>query len=124
MEVNNMKSRISILKANITDNKLLLEADGPIEGLNPSGQILVDSDKYSFIYIMEDQEDYTYIVLPELIWKLIKTAFDQKLPVWMTKNDQEIELINFHDELEFVISNIKGNSNYGYEMVTKVESIF
>lgn len=124
MEVNNMKSRISILKTNITDNKLLLEADVPIDGLNPSGQILVDSDKYSFIYIMEDPEDYTYIVLPEPIWTSIKTAYDQKLPVWMIKNDQEIELINFHDELEFVISNIKGNSNYGHEMVTKVESIF
>ncbi|MGG3469841.1 hypothetical protein ABES02_20440 [Neobacillus pocheonensis] len=119
-----MKSRISILKTNITDNKLLLEADVPIDGLNPSGQILVDSDKYSFIYIMEDPEDYTYIVLPEPIWTSIKTAYDQKLPVWMIKNDQEIELINFHDELEFVISNIKGNSNYGHEMVTKVESIF
>lgn len=119
-----MKRSITILSAYITDDKFLLEAGSSIEGLIPSGQILVDSDKISFIYLMEDQEDYTYIVLPEQIWVLIKNAFEKKLPVWIKENDREIELINFHEEWEFVINNIKGNSNYGQEMVTKVESIF
>ncbi|WP_223592809.1 hypothetical protein [Neobacillus bataviensis] len=119
-----MKRSITIQNANLTDNKLLLEVDQLIEGLIPEGQILVDSEKYSFIYLMEDQEDYTYIILPEQIWVNLKTSFEQKIPVWLRGNDKEIELINFHDELEYVINNIKGNSNYGQEMVAKVESIF
>ncbi|MGG1676563.1 hypothetical protein ACIFOT_12545 [Neobacillus sp. NRS-1170] len=119
-----MKRSISIQNTNLTDNKLFLEVEQQIEGLIPEGQILVDSDNYSFIYLMEDQEDYTYIVMPEQIWVFIKNSFEKKLPVWLKGNDKEVELINFNDELEYVINNIKGNSNYGQEMVTKVESIF
>ncbi|MFL6562385.1 MAG: hypothetical protein ACJ8MO_40575 [Bacillus sp. (in: firmicutes)] len=42
----------------------------------------------------------------------------------MTFNEEQKELNNFHDEFNYVLTNIKGNSNYGKEMVTKVESIF
>ncbi|MFK9095306.1 hypothetical protein [Bacillus salipaludis] len=119
-----MKKRITILKAIITENTLLVETNGSINGLVPGGQILVDSDQSSFIYIMEDQEDYTYIVLPEHIWPFLKDANEEKKPIWLSYNEEQIELINFHDELEYVISNIKGNSNYGDDMVKKVEGIF
>ena len=119
-----MKRSISIQNTKLTDSKLYLVVEQQIEGLIPEGQILVDSDKYSFIYLMEDQEDYTYIVMPEQIWEFIKNSFEKKLPVWLKGNDKEVELIDFNDELEYLITNIKGNSNYGQEMVTKVESIF
>jgi hypothetical protein len=119
-----MKKRITILNAIITDERLLLETNEPINGLVPSEQILVDSDHYSFIYLMEQQEDYTYIVLPEQIWPYLKQALEEKMPAWISTTEQQIELINFHDELDYVINNIKGNSNYGSEMVTKVESLF
>lgn len=119
-----MKKRITILNAIITEKKLLLETNEPINGLIPSEQILVDSDQYSFIYLMEHQEDYTYIVLPEQIWPSLKEALEKNLPVWIHSNGDHIELINFHDEFDYVINNIKGNSNYGTEMVTKVERLF
>jgi len=119
-----MKKRITILKATITENKLLLETNESINDLIPGEQILVDSDQLSFIYLMEDKEDYTYIVLSEHIWPFLKAAKEQVKPIWLSFNEGQIELINFHDELEYVITNIKGNSNYGKEMVTKVEGIF
>lgn len=119
-----MKKSITILQSKIIEKKLLLETSEPIIGLVPGEQILVDSDRYAFIYIMEDKDDYTYIVLHEQIWPILKNAQEQKIPVWVTSNDQQIELINFHDELEYVVTNIKGNSNYGEELVTKVEDIF
>jgi hypothetical protein len=119
-----MKKRISILKAIITKNKLFLETNESIEGLIPAEQILVDSDQYSFIYLMEDQEDYTYIIVPEAIWPFLKTAIEQEISVWVSFNEKQIELLNFQAELEYVISNIKGNSNYGNEMVAKVEENF
>ncbi|WP_066071206.1 hypothetical protein [Neobacillus soli] len=119
-----MKKTITILNANITENKLMLETNESINGLVPGEQLLVDSDQYAFIYLMEDKDDYTYIVLPEQIWPLLKTAQAELIPIWVTFNEEQTVLSNFHDELEYVISNIKGNSNYGNELVTKVESIF
>lgn len=119
-----MKKRITILNAIITEEKLLLETNESINGMVPSEQILVDSDHFSFIYLMEQQDDYTYIVLPEQIWPLLKEALDKKLPVWLGINENQLEMNRFHDEFEYVIQNIKGNSNYGSEMVTKVESLF
>lgn len=119
-----MKKKISIGKAVIEEKRLLLETNESIHGLVPGEQILVDSDQCSFIYLMEDQDDYTYISFPEKIWSFLRTAIEQKLPVFVLFKDEQIELVNFQDELEYIISNIKGNSNYGSEMVTKVEAIF
>jgi hypothetical protein len=119
-----MKRRITILSANIEDNLLQLNTKESIYGLIPGEQILVDSDQFSFIYLMEDKEDYTYIVLSEQIWSSLKTALEQKLPVWLTFKDEKKELTNFLEELEYVLSNIRGNSNYGEEMLTKVDDIF
>jgi Family of unknown function (UPF0738) len=119
-----MKKSITILKDYIIEDKLFLETNEPINEMVPGEQILVDSDQYTFIYLMEDKDDYTYIVLHEQIWPLLKKAQEKKLPVWVTFNEEQKELINFHDEFEYVLSNIKGNSNYGKELVTKVEGIF
>jgi hypothetical protein len=119
-----MKRRVKVIKATISENRLQLEAADRIDGLIPGEQILVDSDNFSFIYLMEDQEDYTYIDLPEQIWPQLKTALEKKLPVWIGKEQHEIEMLNFAVELDYVIGNIKGNSNYGQEMVKKVEGIF
>ncbi|MEH7094037.1 hypothetical protein [Neobacillus vireti] len=119
-----MKKKIIIQTADLTDSELILETNEPINGLIPGEQILVDSDNSAFIYLMEDQEDYTYIVLSEDLWSYLKTANERRLSVLVRSNKQQIELINFHDELEYILSNIKGNSNYGDELVTKVEEFF
>jgi hypothetical protein len=73
---------------------------------------------------LEDQEDYTYIAISEPIWPFLKEALDIKIPVWVTFKEERLELTSFHEELEYVISNIEGNRNYGEEMVAKVEKNF
>ena len=119
-----MKKRMIIEKSYIIDEKLMLETNESILELVPGEQILVDSDQFSFIYLMEDKDDYTYIVLHEQIWMHLKIAQEKKLPVWVTFKEEKKELENFQDEFEYVLTNISGNSNYGKEMVTKVERIF
>ena len=119
-----MKKRISIQSANITNNRLLLNANESIKGLSPGEQILVDSDQFSFIYLMEDKEDYTYIVLSEQNWPFLKSALEQKLSIWLTFQDDKTELTGFLEDLEYVLSNIKDNSNYGEDMLKKVDDIF
>lgn len=119
-----MKKRMIIEKSYIIEEKLMLETNESILELVPGEQILVDSDQFSFIYLMEDKDDYTYIVLHEQIWPHLKIANEKKLPVWVTFNEEKKELENFLDEFDYVLTNITGNSNYGKEMVTKVERIF
>jgi hypothetical protein len=119
-----MKKRIQIQSANIKNNRLQLNANETIKGLKPGEQILVDSDQFFFIYLMEDKEDYTYIVLSEQIWPLLKSALEEKLPVWLIFNDERTELTGFLEDLNYVLSNIKDNSNYGEEMLIKVDDIF
>jgi hypothetical protein len=124
LEVKIMNKRILISTANISNNKLQLQASEPITGLTQTEQILVDSKKFSFVYLMENQEGYTYIDIPEPIWPLLKETVTKQIPVWIHFDDEELELTNFNEELVEVINNIRGNSNYGEEMVTKVEEIF
>lgn len=119
-----MRKIIKITSANFRDERLLLCANEAINGLSAKEQILVDSANFSFIYLMENQDDYTYIEIPENIWGQLKTALDNKTAVFIYDDHDQIELTNFHEELEYVISNIEGNSNYGEEMVEKVENIF
>lgn len=119
-----MNKKILITKANISDKKLRLQTNEPITGLTPVEQILVDSKQFSFIYLMENQEGYTYIEIPEPIWPLLKESLTKQMPVWIHFDQEELELTTFNEELVEVINNIRGNSNYGEEMVTKVEGIF
>jgi hypothetical protein len=119
-----MKNKITIVKATISESRLQLLADQSISGLIPSEQILADSKQYSFIYLMENQEDYTYIDIPEQNWPLLKVSLEEQIPVWIYFKDEYMELKNFHEELNDLIGNIRGNSNYGEKMVRKVESVF
>jgi hypothetical protein len=109
VEVKRMNKRITITKANFLDSKLYLHASESISGLSPAEQIL---------------EGYTYIDMKEPIWPLLKKLLDKSIPVWILFEDEQLELTNFYEELTELINNIRGNSNYGAEMVTKVEEIF
>jgi hypothetical protein len=124
LEVIIMNNRILISNANVTENKLLLHVNESISGLIPTEQILVDSKQISFVYLMENPEGYTYIDIPESIWPLLKNTLAEQIPVWIQFEDDQLELTNFNEELVDIINNIRGNSNYGEEMVTKVEGNF
>ncbi|EIJ82539.1 hypothetical protein [Bacillus methanolicus] len=119
-----MKQKIHIQSAQIKENQLLLETESPISDLKAVGQILVDSDNFSFIYLTENKDDYTYIVLSESCWAQLREALDTEIPAYLVGQGETLELINFHNELRYLIENIKGNSNYGEEMVEKVENTF
>ncbi|OCA84247.1 hypothetical protein A8F94_16150 [Bacillus sp. FJAT-27225] len=119
-----MKTKLTVTNANMLEGELILETAESIEGLSPRGQMLVDSDNLSFIYLMEKDEVYIYISLPEEIWGDLKNGLGQPVNVFLQSNGSRVEMDNFYNELEYLIENIKGNGNYGDEMVAKVESIF
>ena len=107
-------------------SELQMEVDQQISLNNykASGQMLVDSDGLSFVYLLEKEEGYTYIVLPNLVWEELKTALTEQLPVYLSNQSERLLLNQFHEELSYLIENIKGNSNYGEKMVNEVEAIF
>lgn len=122
-----LKRKIEVLKALITDDKLLLETESVQEDTSKwiaKGHILVDSDQFSFLYILDDGDDFIYINIPENVWPDVNQAKKQRLPVYAVVNNRDILLDHFYQELDFLLENIKGNANYGEELEKKVENAF
>ena len=119
-----MKKRILVTDSVIQNSELILKTNETIEGLSPRGQMLVDSDQLSFVYLMEEGNDYVYILLPEQVWDDLKKGYVESLPVFLQAEESRTALNGFHDELGYLVENIKGNSNYGENMAAKVESVF
>lgn len=127
MEVNEMRDKIYITNAIYENSKeLRLQVDSGIvlKDLKPTGQMLVDSDHFSFIYLVEKDNEYIYIVSKDEVWSEFRKAIEADVPVYLTNGTERFELSGFLEELSYLIENIKGNSNYGEEMVAKVEETF
>ncbi|OLP64833.1 hypothetical protein BACPU_21530 [Bacillus pumilus] len=120
-----MQNRIEITKATLTENRLILtiQSEEPIQKAKASGQMLVDSDHFAFVYILETEESFTYLILGENTWAPLKEAIDREIPVYLTAEETSLELIQLHQELNYLIDNIKDNANYG-DMEEKVKSTF
>ncbi len=108
------------------DNELILSLEQGYNtaSIKPMEQMLVDSDHLAFVYILEVNDDYTYLILPEHLWRYLRDANQANAIVKLTNGNSELILPAFHDELSYLVENISGNSNYGEHMVEKVESIF
>lgn len=110
-----------------TDEKLVLEAEKSsydATSLVPTGQMLVDSDSVAFIYKLENETEFIYVSLPYSTWPGLKETMEKERTVFVKVNDTEIRLEGIIGELEYLVSNIEGNANYGEEMVSKVEEVF
>ncbi|WP_423409735.1 hypothetical protein AABM38_06975 [Heyndrickxia sp. MSNUG] len=121
-----MSERIMITNAIIENNELMLSTDSKanIADLTATGQMLVDSDQLSFIYIVEKDEGYQYISIPYETWNVIHEGLGSGMEANLAAGGHKLKLQGFSEEMEYLISNIKGNSNYGEEMVAKVEQVF
>ncbi len=121
-----MKKTFFIETAAIINGKLLFSSAQPIpvDKLEPVGQMLADSENCSFIYLAELDGEYTYISIPVSLWPDIKRCFVHGGEPILVHGDMKLELTGFREELEYLIENIKGNSNYGEKMAGAVERIF
>ena len=75
------------------------------------------------VYILETEESFTYLILGEHTWAPLKEAMNREIPVYLAAEEQTLELIQLHQELNYLIDNIKDNANYG-DMEEKVKSTF
>ncbi|WP_257391792.1 UPF0738 family protein [Mesobacillus jeotgali] len=121
-----MSKKILVTDAKIENDELLLNTDLETEmtRLSATGQMLVDSDQFSFIYIVDHEEGYQYVTIPEAAWGAIQRGLQAGHEAFLTNAGGKLKLESFRGEMEYLIENITGNSNYGEEMVTKVEQVF
>jgi hypothetical protein len=114
----------SVSVNNQTELQMEVDHDTSLNNYKASGQMLVDSDGLSFVYLLEKEDEYTYIVIPNTVWRDLKIALTEQLPVSLSNDSERLLLNQFHEELSYLIENIKGNSNYGEKMVDEVEAVF
>lgn len=126
LEVEIMKKKVLVKEAYIENQNLLLKVDGNItlDKFSAREQMLVDSNEFAFVYILEIDGEYTYLFLPEAVWPILRDAIGKSLTTTLTNGLEKMPLPMFFEELTYLIDNIKGNSNYGEEMVKKVENTF
>ena len=99
------------------------EKVAPIQ-IIPVGQVIVDSDQHTFIYIVEEDGAFSYLSFGEKMWPALVETVQRGEDPYLTLGEKTIELHNFCDELEALIYNIEGNGNYGESFVIAVETVF
>lgn len=115
-----------ISPATIVHNKLIFSVNDEMTAFQiiPAKQVLVDSDACAFIYIVEEGEAFSYVSFGEATWpQLLQMVQVGENPL-LQVGDKQIELVQFAEELESLLYNIEGNSNYGENFVSKVETAF
>jgi len=122
-----MREKIYVEKA-IKNEKneviLIVNSDFSIKDLIATGQVLVDSNELAFVYIVEKDDSFMYIELTHHTWPILKEGLGNNCEFILSNGEETMLLPNLQEELLYLIDNIKGNSNYGEEMVTKVEDCF
>ncbi|WP_226676596.1 hypothetical protein [Rossellomorea aquimaris] len=121
-----MRKIVQIQHTTYENGTLYLHTDQQelIKGTSAAGQIIADSDRYAFVYLVENAEEYVYLYLEESIWPELKKALHENAEVVVKSENTSLELDRFVEELDYLVGNIEGNGNYGDEMVKKVENVF
>lgn len=122
-----MRKTIQITRAETRGDQLWLIGNMPsfsIEGAVPKCYMLVNSDEQAFVYILEKDDEFVYVSIPQSCWNEIKEVLTEQLTVWLQAGMNELELIGFSEELAYLIENIAGNANYGEEMEKAVKETF
>ena len=86
--------------------------------------MITDTDAFSFVYLFDEEEGYSYYHFPKDVWPLMADALKigqgSGIYLGMMAN---INLTGFKEELTMLIFNIEGNDNYGEEFSSAVEQL-
>lgn len=113
-----------------SSDKFSAKVEGSIDheiasSLKASNRMLVDSDSLAFIYILESETEYYYVVFPQATWSDLHAISMKSSKLELDLNNGVlIELTAICDELSYLTENIAGNSNYGEKMEQAVEKVF
>ena len=88
------------------------------------GQVLADSDNEAFLYIIEENDTYSYISFGQELWPQFMQMILAEQKAFLQLEDGALELVGLVEELKMLLYNIEGNSNYGEKFVQAVEETF
>ncbi|KIL73120.1 hypothetical protein [Bacillus badius] len=121
-----MRKTIHFTNALWDEDGVKLHANMPVQlsGVQAAEQMIVDSDEKAFVYLAEEKDEFIYLYIHETVWEDLEKALKEEARLFVSGEDVTLELTGWKEELGYLIGNIEGNSNYGEEMVKKVESVF
>ncbi|MGG3161482.1 hypothetical protein ABEO87_07150 [Geobacillus stearothermophilus] len=122
-----MNEKWIVERAERKDGRLWLKVDDALVSLarvTPKRHMLVDSDALAFVYILETDDRFLYVMVPKPWWPELKAALDAREPVWLRSGEKALELEQFHDELSYLLENIRDNANYGEALERAVQEMF
>ena len=91
---------------------------------NPSGKMITDSEKMTFVYLLDEEEGYGHVHFKQAVWPLMVTTLKSDTDPVISCEEDAITLTGFVEELTMLIFNIEGNHNYGEAFSTAVEQAF
>lgn len=102
----------------------ILNEKKQLSQLQSTGQVIVDSDNEAFLYIIEENEAYSYVSFSKNVWPQLLQMLMTEQKAYLKVEDGLLPLVQFADELQGLIYNIEGNSNYGDQFVDRIEKAF
>lgn len=125
-EVIPVDSKNKIIKTVRQDNEMQFilapETEWPLG--SPTGKMLTDTDRQSFVYVFDHESGYRYAYFQQDSWNgLVEMLLNKYDPV-IVWNDEKIHLDGAFEELEALVMNIEGNDNYGETFSAAVEEVF
>lgn len=121
-----MRIQNQVIKGQENDNEILFSLDA--EATRPTGapakKMITDSEENAFVYLMEEEEGYTYIYFPKEVWPFMALALKAGNDPSLLWKNEKIPLPGFIEELTMLVYNIEGNDNYGEAFTTAVEQEF
>ncbi|ABO66088.1 hypothetical protein AB4J90_04675 [Geobacillus thermodenitrificans] len=122
-----MSNKVTVERAERKDGRLWLYADNvpvPLVHVTPKRHMLVDSDALAFVYILETDDRFLYVIIPKQWWPELKAAFAEGEPIWLESEGMALELEQFGEELAYLLENIRDNANYGETFEQAVQEVF
>lgn len=119
MSVGVKKMDIYVTEMKFENEVLNVFTEADVENCTALSQMIVDSDDFSFIYLLDNGVDYVRLHFVSETWEMLERYRNQKIVL-----NETLELSDFYDELNYLISNIEGNNNYGKEFEAKVVETF
>lgn len=102
----------------------LLSETIDLSEVTPAGKMITDSERTSFVYLIDGEDAYGQIHFPKEVWPLMVEAMNTELDPFIVQGEDTLQLNGFIEELEMLIFNIEGNSNYGKPFTEAVEEVF
>ncbi|WP_229704182.1 UPF0738 family protein [Lysinibacillus alkalisoli] len=119
-----LRKQLNVQAIELQPYTFILNENELNEQVTASKQVIVDSDDFAFIYLLDSGEGYYYLrIQPELWGMLAQGIIQQKDPVAIS-GENTLTLTQFNEELEALLFNIEGNGNYGEAFVEEVERVF